>query len=150
MRIVGPLTREIALARFCRTMGTLLGSGVPLLTSMEIVKGIVDNRVLEDVIENAQNEVREGQSLAVPLKKSGEFPPMVCQMIATGEKSGQLEEMLVNAANAYEIQVDSKLTKLTSLLEPIMIVVMGGFVGLLLGAILMPLLEMNKAFSAMN
>lgn len=147
---VGALYREIALARFTRTLGTLLSAGVPLLTALEIVKAIVGNTILEDVIDKAIEEVREGQSLAVPLKRSGEFPPMVCQMIAMGEQSGQLEEMLSNAAQAYEIQVDTKLSTLTALLEPLMILMMGVIVGMLVASVLMPLLDMNKAFSAMN
>ena len=102
------------------------------------------------MIDQAIDEVREGQSLAAPLKRSGEFPAMVCQMIAMGEQSGQLEEMLTNAAEAYEIQVNTKLSTLTSLLEPIMILMMGLIVGMLVAAVLMPLLDMNKAFSAMN
>lgn len=147
---VGGLYREIALARFTRTMGTLLSAGVPLLTALEIVKAIVGNTILEDVIDQAIEEVREGQSLAVPLKRSGEFPAMVCQMIAMGEQSGQLEEMLTNAAEAYEIQVNTKLSTLTALLEPLMILMMGAIVGMLVASVLMPLLDMNKAFSAMN
>lgn len=148
--VFGPLLRELALARFCRTMGTLLSSGVPLLTCMEIVKAIVDNSILEDVVEIAIDEVREGQSLAIPLKRSGEFPPMVTQMIAMGEQSGQLEEMLLNAADAYEVQVDSKVSILTSLLEPVMILGLGGFVALLVVSILLPMLRMNEAFQAMK
>ncbi len=143
---VGTLMRQIALARFCRTFGTLLQSGVPLLTALEIVKAIIGNRVLEEVIEQAVIEVREGQSLAVPLRASGEFPPMICQMIDIGEQSGTLEEMLIKAADAYEIQVDSKLSALTALLEPLMIVIMGGFVGIVVGSIMLPILDMSKAF----
>ncbi|MBR58942.1 MAG: type II secretion system protein GspF [Myxococcales bacterium] len=143
---VGTLMRQIALARFCRTFGTLLRSGVPLLTALEIVKAIIGNRILEEVIDQALIEVREGQSLAVPLRASGEFPPMICQMIDIGEQSGTLEEMLIKAADAYEIQVDSKLSALTALLEPLMIVIMGGFVGVVVGSILLPILDMSKAF----
>jgi general secretion pathway protein F len=147
---VGGLYREIALARFTRTLGSLLSAGVPVLTSLEIVKAIVGNTILEDVIDQAIDEVREGQSLAAPLKRSGEFPSMICQMIAMGEQSGQLEEMLTSAAEAYEIQVNTKLSTLTALLEPLMILMMGAIVGMLVAAVLMPLLDMNKAFSAMN
>ncbi len=148
--IIGKLLQEIALARFCRTMGTLLSSGVPLLGSLEIVKAILDNHVLEAVVDQAQVEVREGASLAAPLKQSGYFPPMVTQMIAIGEQSGQLESMLLNAAEAYEVQVDSKVQMLTSILEPVIIVVMGGFVGGLIASILMPMLKMNEAFQAIK
>jgi len=141
--IMGSLTRIIAMSRFSRTLATLLSSGVPLLTAMEIVRNIVGNVILEEVIEKARDNIREGESIATPLKRSGEFTPMVCHMIAIGEKSGQLEEMLKKAADAYDAQVESRLTALTSLLEPIMIVAMGGSVAFIVAAVLMPILQLN-------
>jgi general secretion pathway protein F len=123
--IFGSLVRQIALARFSRTLATLLKSGVPLLTSMDIVRNIVGNTRLSTVIEEASTAIREGESIAAPLKRSGEFPPLVYHMVAIGERSGELEEMLNNVANAYEAQVETKIGALTSLLEPLMIVFMG-------------------------
>ncbi len=141
--VVGPLVRMLAIARFSRTLATLLQSGVPLLTSMNIVKALVTNTVLSDVIEKARESIREGESIAGPLRRSGEFPPLVYHMIAIGERSGQLEEMLTNVANAYDAQVDTRIAALTSLLEPIMIVMMGAVIAFMVFSVLMPILQMN-------
>ena len=141
--IFGSLIRQIALARFSRTLATLLKSGVPLLTAMDIVKNIVGNVRLATVIDEARTSIQEGESIAAPLKRSGEFPPLVYHMVAIGEKSGQLEEMLNNVANAYEAQVETKVGALTSLLEPMMIVFMGLVVAFIVFSILMPILQIN-------
>jgi general secretion pathway protein F len=141
--IFGPLIRQVAVARFSRTLATLLKSGVPLLTAMDIVRNIVGNTRLAAVIEEARESIKEGESIAAPLKRSGEFPPLVYHMIAIGEKSGELEEMLGNVANAYDSQVETKIAALTSLLEPVMIVVMGVAVAFIVFSILMPILQIN-------
>jgi len=141
--IFGALVRMIAIARFSRTLATLLKSGVPLLGAMDIVKNIVDNTVLADVIEKSRDSIREGESIAAPLKRSGEFPPLVYHMVAIGERSGQLEDMLVNVAAAYETQVEVRIQALTTLLEPVMIVGMGGAVAFIVFSILLPILQLN-------
>jgi general secretion pathway protein F len=141
--IFGPLVRQIAVARFSKTLATLLKSGVPLLTAMDIVRNIVGNTRLAAVIEEARESIKEGESIAAPLKRSGEFPPLVYHMVAIGEKSGELEEMLGNVASAYDNQVETKIAALTSLLEPIMIVVMGVAVAFIVFSILMPILQIN-------
>jgi general secretion pathway protein F len=141
--VFGALVRMLAVSRFARTLATLLRSGVPLLKAMDIVKNVLDNAKLEKVIENATSSIREGESIAGPLKRSGDFPPIVIHMIAVGEKSGQLEAMLENVSRAYDTQVETRVQALTSLLEPLMIVVMGGAVGFIAFAILMPLIQMN-------
>ncbi len=141
--IFGALLRMLAVSRFSRTLATLLRSGVPLLKAMEIVKNVLDNAKLEKVIENATASIREGESIAGPLKRSGDFPPIVTHMIAVGEKSGQLEAMLENVAKAYDTQVETRVQAMTSLLEPLMIVMMGGAVAFIAFAILMPLIQMN-------
>jgi general secretion pathway protein F len=141
--IFGPLLRMLAVARFARTLATLLQSGVPLLKAMDIVKNVLDNAKLEAVVQEAAGSIREGQSIAEPLRRSGDFPPIVTHMIAVGEKSGQLEQMLENVARAYDAQVETRVQALTSLLEPLMIVIMGGAVGFIAFAILMPLIQMN-------
>jgi general secretion pathway protein F len=143
--IFGSLTRMIAIARFTKTLSTLLASGVPLLTALNIVKNVLNNKILEKVVEEARVSIQEGESIAAPLKRSKEFPPIVTHMIAIGEKSGELESMLSNVAAAYEQQVDNKINTLTSLLEPIMIVSMGGVVGFIVFSILLPILKMNQA-----
>lgn len=141
--LIGPLARMLSVARFSRTLATLLQSGVPLLKAMEIVKNVLDNAKLEKVVEMATGSIREGESIAVPLKRSGEFPPIVTHMIAVGEKSGELETMLENVAKAYDTQVDTRVQALTSLLEPLIIVFLGGAVGFIAFSILMPLIQMN-------
>ena len=145
--IFGSLTRMIAVSRFSKTMATLLGSGVALLGAMDIVKNILGNTVLIEVVEKARLNIREGESIAGPLKRSGEFPPMVTHMIAVGERTGELEAMLENVADAYDQQVSARISALTSLLEPLMIVIMGGAVGFIVFAILLPILRMNEAFT---
>lgn len=142
--LFGRLNLLVAVARFARTLSTLLASGVPLLTAMEIVKNVLENRFLENIVKTATSSIREGESIADPLKRSGQFPPMVTHMIAVGEKTGQLEQMLENVSKAYEADVETKVTTLTSLLEPLVIVIMGGMVGFIAMAILMPLVQMNN------
>ena len=141
--VFGRLARIIAIGRFARTLSTLLKSGVPLLVSMDIVKNVVGNVRLAEVIEQARDAIREGESIAAPLKRSGEFPPLVHHMVAIGERSGALEEMLANVASAYEAQVDTTVSALTSLLEPIMIVAMGAVVAFIVFSVLMPILQLN-------
>src|SRR6266481_6344088 len=141
--IFGPLIRMLALSRFAKTLATLLASGVPLLTAMDIVRNIVSNTLLAGVIDNARDAIREGESIAAPLKRSGQFPPLVYHMIAIGERSGQLEEMLQNVAKSYEAQVEMRIGALTSLLEPVMIGAMGGGVAFIVFSILMPIMQLN-------
>lgn len=142
--VVGSLVRMIAIARFARTLGTLLNSGVPLLTALDIVKNILGNTRLVEVVEDARVNIREGESIAQPLKRSGEFPPLVTHMIAIGERSGQLEEMLDNVAVAYNQQVDMRIQALTTLLEPLMIVGMGIGVAVIVFAVMLPILQLNQ------
>ena len=136
--VYGAIYRKISVARFARTLGTLLSSGVPIIESLKIVKTVVQNKVMEACIEDSIGEVMEGSSIAAPLKKSGVFPPIIVHMISTGEKSGTLEEMLAKAADAYEEDVETSVAGLTSILEPVMIVVMGLIVGSIVLAILRP------------
>jgi general secretion pathway protein F len=142
--IFGPLVRQIAIGRFARTLSTLLQSGVPLLAAMDIVRNVVGNTRLAEVIDQARDAIREGESIAAPLKRSGEFPPLVHHMIAIGERSGSLEAMLGNVAKAYEDQVETTVGSLTSLLEPVMIVGMGLVVGFIVFSVLMPILQINQ------
>lgn len=144
MPLFGPLVRMLAMARFSKTLGTLLSSGVPLLNAFDIVRAVVQNHVLMDVIERARDQVKEGESIAAPLKRSGEFPPIVTHMISIGERSGQLEQMLNNIARSYEVQVNSRLQALTSIIEPILIVFMGGVVAFIVFSVLMPMLQLSS------
>ena len=142
--LFGPLVRMVAITRFCRTLSTLLGSGVPLLGAFDIVKNVVQNTQLLRVIEVARDSVKEGDSIAGPLRRSGQFPPIVTHMIAIGERSGTLEQMLGNVARSYEVQVDARLRAMTSILEPLLLVVMGVVVAFIVFAILMPMMEMTS------
>jgi general secretion pathway protein F len=142
--IFGPVTRQIAVGRFARTLATLLQSGVPLLTALDIVKNIMGNVRLAQVIDEARDAIREGESIAAPLKRSGEFPPLVHHMVSVGERSGALEEMLANVADTYESQVEAAIAALTSLLEPLMIVAMGAVVAFVVFSVLMPILQINN------
>lgn len=142
--IFGKLLRMITISRFSRTLATLLNSGVPLLVSMDIVKNIVSNVVLQRAIEETKNSVKEGASVAEPLKQSGEFPPIVTHMIAIGEKTGQMEKMLERIADSYDTQVDTTVSSLMTLLEPIMILVMAVIVAFIVMSILLPILQLNQ------
>jgi len=142
--VFGRLLMMLAVARFSRTLSTLLAAGVPLLKAMEISHRVLTNVRLEEVVKEASGSIREGESIAEPLRRSGYFPPIVTHMIAVGEKSGQLENMLENVAKSYDSQVEVRVQALTSVLEPIMILFMGGSVGFIAFAILMPLIQMNQ------
>jgi general secretion pathway protein F len=142
--VLGPLVLMIGVSRFTRTLATLIRSGVPLLTALDITKNVLGNEILVAIIDEARVAVKEGASLGEPLKRSGRFPPIVTHMISTGEKSGALEEMLGVVSDAYDTQVESRVSGLTSLLEPIMIVAMGVVIGIIVFAVLMPILQMNE------
>jgi len=142
--LFGPLLIMVAVSRFARTLSTLLASGVPVLTAMDITRNVLGNTELMRVVEEARASVSEGEGIAKPLKQAGRFPPMVIHMIAVGERTGQLEEMLLHVANAYDQQIEVRVGALTSILEPLLIVVMGGVVGGIAFAILMPLLQLNE------
>ena len=122
----------------------MLASGVQLLDAMDVAKRVMSNRVLEQAVEGARQNIREGETIAEPLKRSGEFPALVTHMIAVGERSGEMEEMLRRIGNIYDGEVDRVITRFTSLLEPIMILVMGVLVFFIVVAILLPIFEMGQ------
>lgn len=142
--LYGTIYRKIATARIASTLGTLLQGGVELLTALEIVKNIVGNVHLQKALEEARDGVREGRSLAKELSKSGYFPNLFSQMSAIGEKSGRLEVMLSKAGRAFSSEVDAAVSGLTSLIEPLMIIVLGGIVFGIVISILMPMTELMK------
>lgn len=142
--VFGPILQMISIARFSRTLSTLLSGGVPLLTTLQIVRNVVSNDALEKAVDDVREAVREGEDIAGPLKRSGQFPPMVVHMIAVGEKSGQLEDMLGRIASAYEARVETRVSMLTSLLEPLMILFMGVTVGSIIGAVMVPIMQMSS------
>jgi len=122
----------------------MLSSGVQLLDALDVSRRVMNNRVLEQAVEEARQNIREGETIAEPLKRSGEFPPLVTHMIAVGEKSGEMEEMLRRIGQIFDGEVDRVVTRFTSLLEPIMIVVMGVIVLFIVIAILLPIFEMGQ------
>jgi general secretion pathway protein F len=142
--IFGRILRLVAVSRFCRTLTTLLESGVPILKALGITSNVVGNVVLVQAIETASRNIAEGQSLAAPLRASGEFPPLVTHMIAIGEQTGELEAMLGKIADAYDLQLENLISGLTALLEPILIVIMGAVVGLVAVSILLPMLNLTS------
>ena len=140
----GQVNRKIAIARFSRTLATLLQSGVPLLAAMEIVRNVVNNILIGEAIRKAGKDVEEGKGLSGPLTQSGIFPPLVTEMIAVGEQSGSLENMLNRIATAYETEAQADIMVMTSLLEPAMIIVMALLVAFIVFSILLPIFEMNQ------
>jgi general secretion pathway protein F len=144
--LFGRLLLLIATSRFSRTLGTLLQSGVPLIKALDISRNLLANRVLSLAVENAIVQVQEGGSLADALRESAVFPPMLIQVTAAGEQSGKLEEMLFRVADTYEHQSDLSITGMLSLLEPLMILFMGGVVGFAVLAILLPIFQASQGF----
>jgi type IV pilus assembly protein PilC len=140
--IFGSLIRKVAVARFTRTLGTLVQSGVPILEGLRITASTAGNKVVEKAVLQCRASVTEGKTLAEPLKISGVFPPMVTQMISVGEQTGALDAMLAKIADFYDDEVDTAVNTLTSLLEPIMIVFLGGIVGALVVAMYLPIFKL--------
>jgi general secretion pathway protein F len=141
--VVGPLSRVIAVSRFTRTLSTLLNGGVPMLSAMTIVRNVVDNEVIAKALDVARENISEGESIAGPLKKSGQFPPLVIHMINIGEKTGELENMLLQVSDAYDFQVKTKIDGATSILGPVMIVFMGCVIGIIVFAIMIPMFQLS-------
>jgi general secretion pathway protein F len=143
--LLGRLNQLIATSRFSRTLATLLGGGQPLLRALEITGKLLDNLVLQQAIERSGRQVREGASLAAPLQKENIFPPMLIQMIAVGERSGELEQMLRRVAETCDQQIEMSINRMLALLEPVMILLMGGAVGFIVLAILLPIFQASQS-----
>jgi general secretion pathway protein F len=142
--VVGELSRTVNVSRFARTLGTMLQSGVPMLRALETAKQIVGNVLIQQAVEDAKRAVTEGESLATTLKKSGQFPVTMIHMVSVGERAGQLEQMLERVAITYDAEIDTKLSRFTSLLEPLMLVVMGGAVAFIVFSILQPIMDLGQ------
>ncbi len=143
--VFGTIVQMVNVSRFCSTLSTLLGSGVPILVALRIVKNLIPNVHMKAAVDSAAESVKEGRSLATPLADSGYFPSMVTHMITLGERSGEVEEMLTIVSDNYENQVDSKINGLTSLLEPFMIVGMGITVFFIVLSVILPMMKLNQA-----
>jgi type IV pilus assembly protein PilC len=148
--VFGKLMHKVALARFSRTLSTLLSSGVPILSAMETVAGVVSNEIISDAILDARARVREGDVISEPLRRSKMFPPMVVQMIAIGQESGSLDAMLSKIADFYDQEVDAAITSLTAAIEPILIVFLGVTVGFIVISMFLPLVELINGLSSNN
>jgi type IV pilus assembly protein PilC len=142
MPALGPMLRKVAVAKFTRTLGTLIASGVPILQALEVTADTAGNVVISDAINKTRVSIREGESIAEPLRQSKVFPPMVVQMIAVGEETGELDGMLSKIADFYDSEVDTAVKGLTSIIEPLVIVFMGVVIGGIVMAIFMPMLEL--------
>ncbi len=143
--VIGDLLRKVAVAKFTRTLGTLITSGVPILDGMDVVAKTAGNRVVEEAINNTKQSISEGKTIAAPLEESGVFPPMVCQMVAVGESAGSLDSMLEKIADFYEEEVDTAVDAITALIEPVMMVFLGGTVGTMLIAMYLPIFKIAGA-----
>ena len=142
MPLFGDLQRKGAVARFCRTLGTLLSSGVPIIDALTVTARTSGNVVLEAGIFRTVEAISGGQSIAEPLKATGVFPPMVIHMISVGERTGGLSDMLTRVSDFYDEEVEAAVESLTSMLEPLVIVVLGGIIGAVLIAMYLPMFEM--------
>lgn len=145
--VFGPLHHKIVMARFSRTMGTLLASGVPILQAMETVAGVVGNSVVSDAVIESRARIREGEKIADPLQRSKMFPPMVVHMVSVGEESGSLDHMLNKIADFYENEVEMAIASLTAAIEPVMIVLLGFIVGFIVISMFLPMIEVISNLS---
>jgi len=143
--VIGQVIRFLAIARFTRTLGSLLASSVSIVQALNIARHVANNSVFKKAADDARESILEGATLATPLRKSGQFPPLVTTMVEVGERSGTLEAMLIKVADTYEEQVETSVSRLTSLLEPVLILLMVGVVGIIIMAVLMPMLQLTES-----
>ena len=142
--VVGELLRKMAIAKFSRTFSTLVKSGVSIVTCLEIVSRTSGNKIIEEAVLEAKSAIQEGQPISTPLEKTGVFPTMVTKMVAVGERSGRLEEMLSKIAQFYEEQTDAMVAGLASLIEPLVIAFLGVIVGGIVVALFLPIIKMTQ------
>jgi type IV pilus assembly protein PilC len=145
--VLGTVIRKSAIARFTRTLGTLISSGVPILAGLDITARTAGNKVVEKAIYATRESISQGDTIAEPLRQSGVFPPMVTQMIGVGEQTGALDEMLDKIANFYDSEVDTAVEQLTAVIEPVMIVLMGVLVGGMLISMYLPMFKLINVVS---
>jgi general secretion pathway protein F len=142
--LYGTLHLKLVCARFTRTLGTMLQSGLTMLPALDVVTTVIANSYIQDIMSDVKAGVRRGRDLAVPLKETGLFPPMMISMIELGQRSGEIENMLVRVAETYDEDVRLTIEAMVSLVEPMIIIVMGIFVGFIVLAILLPILQMSS------
>ena len=144
--ILGDVLRKVAVARFCRTLGTLISSGVPILEGMDITARTAGNMVVQNAILKSKDAVEQGRNISGPLAETKVFPPMVVQMVGVGEATGALDAMLAKVADFYEDEVDNAVANLTSLMEPVMIAMLGGIIGFIVVAMYLPIFNLANVF----
>lgn len=144
MPLFGPLYVKMVCTRFARTLGTMLQSGLTMMTALDVVKTVVQNKVIETSMDDVKSGVRRGRDLTIPLKETGLFPPMLIHMVDLGQRSGELENMLIRVADTYDEDIELTVNGIVSLLEPLMILVMGSFVGFLVMSILLPIFDISS------
>ncbi|MBI4387929.1 MAG: type II secretion system F family protein [Candidatus Omnitrophica bacterium] len=142
--LFGPLLLKVAVSKFSRTLSTLIKSGVPILTSLDIVAKTAGNRLIELVVQDVRNSIKEGESISVPLGKKKVFPPMVIRMVSVGEETGELEKMLTKIADFYDTQVDASVDGLTSIIEPLIIALLAIVIGAIVIAMFLPILTLTS------
>jgi len=143
--VVGKVARTLAISRFTRTLATLLAGGIPIVRALDTAKHVANNVVIGEAVDAAREGITGGASLAKPLRQSGQFPPLVTHMVEVGEASGELESMLAKVADTYDEQVETTMTRLTALLEPLLILLMVGIVMVIISATLVPLLQITSS-----
>ncbi|MBD3162610.1 MAG: type II secretion system F family protein, partial [Candidatus Eisenbacteria bacterium] len=145
MPIFGPIVRKAVMSRFARTFGVLLRSGLPILDGLHLVKGAAGNRVVTAAIDDAGKRISLGKGVTAAFRETGKFPEMVLQLMATGEEAGELDMMLLKASDFYDRQVEASVHGLTSLIEPVMIVLVGGIIGLVVVSMFLPIFYLGDA-----
>ena len=143
--LFGPLLFRLELARLTRTLGALMKSGLPVITAMEITQRVIQNSLIAEAMSDIRDSVHKGDNIADAVRTTGLFPPVVYHLIATGQMSGNIEDGLIDIAEMYDTEVETAVRTLTSLLEPIILLVMGGVVAFIVLAILLPIFEINQA-----
>jgi type IV pilus assembly protein PilC len=143
--VFGPLIRKVAVAKFTRTLGTMISSGVPIMDGLEITSKTAGNMIIENAIRTVRTAISEGRTMSDPLEQTGLFPGMVVQMIAVGEATGAMDQMLGKIADFYDEEVDTAVEALTSALEPMLMVFLGGIIGFVVVAMYLPIFKMASA-----
>ncbi|MFH1923518.1 MAG: type II secretion system F family protein, partial [Planctomycetota bacterium] len=140
--IFGPLARKVAITRFSRTFGTLTASGVPILEALEVAKSTASNNVIQRAIMYVRERIREGETIHAPMKRTGQFPPIVSNLVSVGEEAGNLEEILFKISDYYDAEIDATVRGMASIIEPMMIILIGALVGTIVVSLYLPIFNL--------
>jgi len=143
--VLGKALRDVAVARFTRTFGTLAAAGLPVLMCLKLTKGTLGNKALERTTETIATDVAQGATIAEPMENSGDFPPLLIQIVSLGERTGKLDEMLIHAADAFDQKVEQSIKIVTTILPPMLIMLLAGVVGFVVLAVMLPLIELQES-----